>query len=278
MEAVLDGAGLQDLGRGDDEAHALDAGLGGVVDAIGAADLKSLQVVEAAETALGVADFEVNFAILDLHALVLRTFGVKALHPVVAAQGHHGEALTDGALHAGMDLTDFVGAHEVIGADTADMGQPARDIPLGLTQEGGFVAGDVAVVEGTDFYLIEGEVALSPALTPSGDEIGQTVGILVVMADIGFALIPDEALERIALDGMDHTVVAHDGRIGLALAERGLVLLEIGVAAANLGGCPGLDSGAAPAGGNHADGYLQRVDERGAEEVADGTPGRHSRG
>ena len=77
---------------------------------------------------------------------------------------------------------------------------------------------------------------------------------------------------------MDHTVVAHDGRIGLALAERGLVLLEIGVAAANLGGCPGLDSGAAPAGGNHADGYLQRVDQRGAEEVADGTPGRHSRG
>ena len=114
-----------------------------------------------------------------------------------------------------MDVVQVV--HEIGGHDhagvldvprRAGLREPERRQRIGVRH---IVRRVFDVFEGRDLHEVEGKIALVPQLAPAADKGGH-FRVVVGIAAVGFALIPECAAHRESGDGRDHSVVKHGGR------------------------------------------------------------------
>src|ERR1700683_1583773 len=110
---------------------------------------------------------------------------------------------------AGVDVGGFA---DVDGDDHRGVGN-RQGLGLLVAQLGpmvglGLCVGDVIVGK---LHEEKWEIALAPMLTPIGDERSEGMVIGFRMVGVGFALIPGDAADGVAEDGVDHAIEEEGG-------------------------------------------------------------------
>ena len=106
-----------------------------------------------------------------------------------------------------MDIVDFARVHEVGGAYDAAGRDYVGSLVLRFSEQRSGVACRIAVIPAGYLHHVERQFAKPPLGAPVGNHVGEPGVIAVVHADVGLALVPDEAAYGIPCKRVEHGVV-----------------------------------------------------------------------
>lgn len=207
MPAELHVSGSLDSFGADEDRIAIDFGLGLDKVAIGSRDLEFVEgLTIAGLESLAVSEADADLIAFHLHRFVERTGVGKVLHAVIFDEGPAGEAVADVVFVFGMDVTDVV---DDVGGDSHAGVWDFKGGGLGLPDGGKLPVGVAGISPGSELDEVKGHGLVPEDSAPSVDEVFHFAGVAqaVLLDDIGFALIPDDSLDREIGDGGDHGVV-----------------------------------------------------------------------
>ena len=282
----------------------IDVGVGAEEDAVGASDFKAFEGAVFRVKACGVFEPEVHGTLVWVGE-AKEWAGGRDVFVVGDVPCQEGEALAYGLLVGGVDV---VLVADVDGDGHAGVGE-REGFALGVAEFAPAFFGGAG--EGGDLDEEKGEVALGPMLAPVLDHCGEEFVVEAggIEGGVGFALVPDDALDRERSEGGDHGVVEGSGLPGVGVgmpvpvrsggftfsaellvdgvqADLGSLVVgsfgagcedghEGGVGAESVHAGPGFGGSAAPGGVDEADRDVQLLVSEGLlqiarEEVSDG--------
>src|SRR5574344_1762043 len=107
-----------------------------------------------------------------------------------------------------MDLVQLVGLNKVVGANDTRVRGIVGSLKLCLTQQSAFYTVWIClIIVGADFHLVERQIALLPSFAPSGYHFAYLACVEFLVVYTVLALVPNEALDAVTFERMNHSVV-----------------------------------------------------------------------
>ena len=168
-----------------------------------------------------------------------------------------------------MNLIFLPFINEVAGADTSAVFEAMCNLVLNLAELCCIYAVlVVAIAIARNFDCIEWQLVtrLVPPGSPELCHGLETLEVFLLIADIAFALIPQETFDGIAHERVKHAIVHHHLSVIISVVDRSK---SVGISLENLFWQPSLDTASAPRAVDDAHRDVEQIGKSACKEIAD---------